>query len=342
MFSNTFFFTYIFAGFAGLLAICLAIVLIRNWTAGNKPLLIAMCNFLICSAAIDAVYFYLDYINIVKGQYETNTLLRVFDILLFVGQVYFWTKYMRIKADPQGKKSGSIGRTSLIFIVICMVLAVAVYGFMMDGYYLVPGDKERMYAVLMECVIGILLTIANIWNLCFSLKDIVQRNVRRYISVITVMLVANGIWNAFLVIGIMGGRLERLVAVLPDPTAVFFLIINVVALLLITCEDFTALFEAPVQNPESASDETRENEENIQNSKLQQRLEYIAQIHSLTEREREIMVLAYERMTNPEIAETLCVSKYTVKNHMHNIFEKLDISTRAELIAMVNDKKDTQ
>ena len=48
------------------------------------------------------------------------------------------------------------------------------------------------------------------------------------------------------------------------------------------------------------------------------------------------MELAYHRMTNPEIAEKLCISKYTVKNHMHNIFEKLDISAKADLIMFVD------
>ena len=69
---------------------------------------------------------------------------------------------------------------------------------------------------------------------------------------------------------------------------------------------------------------------------LQKRLDYIAETHFLTEREREVMELAYHRMTNPEIAEKLCISKYTVKNHMHNIFEKLDISARADLIMFVD------
>ena len=69
---------------------------------------------------------------------------------------------------------------------------------------------------------------------------------------------------------------------------------------------------------------------------MQKRLDYIAETHFLTEREREVMELAYHRMTNPEIAEKLCISKYTVKNHMHNIFEKLDISARADLIMFVD------
>ncbi|MDO5140598.1 MAG: helix-turn-helix transcriptional regulator [Eubacteriales bacterium] len=39
----------------------------------------------------------------------------------------------------------------------------------------------------------------------------------------------------------------------------------------------------------------------------------------LTKREREVAYLAYEGLTNPEIAERLCISQYTVKRHMHSI-----------------------
>lgn len=58
----------------------------------------------------------------------------------------------------------------------------------------------------------------------------------------------------------------------------------------------------------------------------------------LTKREREVAYLAYEGLTNPEIAERLCISQYTVKRHMHSIFEKLDISARIELVHFMNGK----
>gem|GEM_PF-3765004 len=70
-----------------------------------------------------------------------------------------------------------------------------------------------------------------------------------------------------------------------------------------------------------------------------ERLDLIAEEHFLTVREREVLELCYEGMTNPEIAEALYISMNTVKRHLHNIFEKLDVSTRIELIHLVNSKK---
>ena len=52
----------------------------------------------------------------------------------------------------------------------------------------------------------------------------------------------------------------------------------------------------------------------------------------LTEREREILVLIAQHHTNPEIASRLQVSPKTVRNHVSNIFTKLQVATRAQAI----------
>jgi DNA-binding NarL/FixJ family response regulator len=52
----------------------------------------------------------------------------------------------------------------------------------------------------------------------------------------------------------------------------------------------------------------------------------------LTEREREILVLIAQHHTNPEIARRLQVSPKTVRNHVSNIFTKLQVATRAQAI----------
>jgi predicted ATPase/DNA-binding CsgD family transcriptional regulator len=53
---------------------------------------------------------------------------------------------------------------------------------------------------------------------------------------------------------------------------------------------------------------------------------------SLTAREREVALLAGEGLTNPEIAERLVISLGTVKNHLAQVFAKLGISKRSELM----------
>lgn len=50
----------------------------------------------------------------------------------------------------------------------------------------------------------------------------------------------------------------------------------------------------------------------------------------LTPREREVLGLIGEGLTNPEIAARLVIEVGTVKNHVHNILKKLDVRSREE------------
>lgn len=51
----------------------------------------------------------------------------------------------------------------------------------------------------------------------------------------------------------------------------------------------------------------------------------------LSDREREIVQLVAQGFRNREIGEKLFISEQTVKNHLHNIFDKLGVSDRLEL-----------
>ncbi len=52
----------------------------------------------------------------------------------------------------------------------------------------------------------------------------------------------------------------------------------------------------------------------------------------LSEREREILNLIAQHLTNPEIAERLSLNPKTVRNHVSNIFTKLQVADRAQAI----------
>ncbi|WP_124726362.1 response regulator [Staphylospora marina] len=51
----------------------------------------------------------------------------------------------------------------------------------------------------------------------------------------------------------------------------------------------------------------------------------------LTPREQEILGLVSRGMSNRQIAESLCISEHTVKNHLKNIMQKLHLKNRVEL-----------
>ncbi|HEX6896286.1 MAG TPA: response regulator transcription factor [Bryobacteraceae bacterium] len=51
----------------------------------------------------------------------------------------------------------------------------------------------------------------------------------------------------------------------------------------------------------------------------------------LSHREREIVQLVAQGYKNKEMAEKMFISEQTVKNHLHNIFDKLGVSDRLEL-----------
>ncbi len=56
--------------------------------------------------------------------------------------------------------------------------------------------------------------------------------------------------------------------------------------------------------------------------------------HDLTPREREVLALIVEGLSNPEIAERLTVSYSTARAHVSNILSKLGVSNRGEAIAL--------
>ena len=56
----------------------------------------------------------------------------------------------------------------------------------------------------------------------------------------------------------------------------------------------------------------------------------------LTQREREIVPLVEQGLSNKEIARRLSVGTATVKNHVHNILEKLQICRRGQVAARMH------
>jgi two-component system response regulator DesR len=52
----------------------------------------------------------------------------------------------------------------------------------------------------------------------------------------------------------------------------------------------------------------------------------------LSERERAVLELIADGLTNPEIAGSLHISKHTVKEHSSSLYRKLEVRNRAEAV----------
>lgn len=75
------------------------------------------------------------------------------------------------------------------------------------------------------------------------------------------------------------------------------------------------------------------------NSRLVSRDSDKEKIESLTKRELEVLVQVANGMFNKEIATSLNISERTVKNHISNIFKKIEVNdrTQAAVFAIKND-----
>jgi len=59
----------------------------------------------------------------------------------------------------------------------------------------------------------------------------------------------------------------------------------------------------------------------------------------MTEREKEIIALIVEGMSNKQIADRLNVATFTVKSHVHNILGKLALHSRLQIAKHAHDEK---
>lgn len=76
-------------------------------------------------------------------------------------------------------------------------------------------------------------------------------------------------------------------------------------------------------------------------SKMDEEIERkIEERSSLTAREKEILGMLLKGKSNKEISDLMCVSTETVKSHLQNIYRKLGVKSRMEVLALFLKEKE--
>lgn len=73
----------------------------------------------------------------------------------------------------------------------------------------------------------------------------------------------------------------------------------------------------------------------LEKSRLGVRCHELSQEHDLTGREEEVLLLLFQQRKLSDMAAALCIEKSTVKTHVKHIYQKLDVHSRKELLALV-------
>lgn len=328
MYNHILMFGYIASTFSGLLAIILIFV-VQKSNIDKKGLYLRTRNFTIVSFLVEFNYFLSFYKEISLNDLTVGPIWRTFDYIVWISLFYFWVSLMeKLVSNTRLYKVKKYYKYLTLVIILLFCIGCVM---MMDEYYRVNDKTELVYLVILSIIFFVLSTIVLIRCLHYGLHDNPISLSRKYMLVVTACLIILHMNHLYIDTSLFFGKLGQSgwANGVIDVLWLVFLITNFTTIVFIYKTDFSPLYFRELNDISKPAELT---DEEIELDKLNR----IAEMHELTDREREVLVYAYKGMTNPEIADMLFISRNTVKKHMHNIFEKIDVSTRTELVYLIS------
>jgi DNA-binding CsgD family transcriptional regulator len=328
MYNHILMFGYIASTFSGLLAIILIFV-VQKSNIDKKGLYLRTRNFTIVSFLVEFNYFLSFYKEISLNDLTVGPIWRTFDYIVWISLFYFWVSLMeKLVSNTRLYKVKKYYKYLTLIIILLFCIGCVM---MMDEYYRVNDKTELVYLVILSIIFFVLSTIVLIRCLHYGLHDNPISLSRKYMLVVTACLIILHMNHLYVDTSLFFGKLGQSgwANGVIDVLWLVFLITNFTTIVFIYKTDFSPLYFRELNDISKPAELT---DEEIELDKLNR----IAEMHELTDREREVLAYAYKGMTNPEIADMLFISRNTVKKHMHNIFEKIDVSTRTELVYLIS------
>lgn len=327
MYINLIFGGYIGAVFLGLASLCVILLSAAQKDFPKSRDFFLLSAFAAVECAYSLLYFMLYYREAVLDLLWLSAPWRILDYALSGLQPALWVLLLERMGK---KKSPWFHRLDIAVSGGYILCAWAAAAFYMDEYYHISDPMVRRFALALELVFPAVMAGLLVSG-CLRMGRQKNRWTQFCVYLISAALLLLGLtqstmsWDLYA--GSRGASLWQ--AETTDPTGLLLIIINAAMLLFLLQTDYSPVYIGREKRVQTAplGDQTS-------------LLDIAARTYGLTPREREILELVYDGCSNPEIAAKLHIAPNTVKRHLHNIFEKLEVTARIELVHRVNEGRE--
>ncbi len=303
--------------------ICLVLILIQGKAAFNLPVYKAALMFTVNIMLISLLSWGMFCQETIFNAYTVSLPVRLLDYVLYSILPFTWMALISSLCKEIDTAFHSVAFTAAkILSSIILVIFSVITLFFMDDYYHLETFPAQIIYLLTEAAFALISILIFYIAIFAALKTAVLSFVRRFIQVTTGALSLYFIAQVFMAKKMVTAEQPTWATGFPDFSGWMLFAVNIITVYFIYKKDFQKLYSKPSETSPISS--------------IESVINTIAEDHHLTIREREIVELIYQGYSNAQIAEALFISFYTVKTHIKNIYEKMDVSSRMELSYVIN------
>lgn len=312
--------------FVLLMIFILAGLLVKHRSVGKSPVLTRLVCLVTCFFGMVLLYYYESFMGKYTGQFERSVISRIADFSLYVMSWYFWISFLLMNLYKAGYvREKTDKQINILLIASLVIFTLSCILFIDDSYY-VKNHIARIVLIAVESISYIIWSGLNVCYTLESMKAGLQRSTKLFIITCSPLLLLFGIYDEIVTIRLMTGNMSyRIESFYYEPAYLAMTLIVVSTLVYIFKHDFSPLYFRENTICEISDTEV---------------LKRLGTECGLSKREAEVADLIFRGDSYEDIAEKLFISKLTVKKHVHNLYEKLNVSKRMELINLVRYEKE--
>ena len=284
---------------------------------------VRLFSFLILCLSV--LYFYFFCREALLGKFSIPVIWRILDYVLFGAVVTSWIRV--ISKLSQGRKYAeyaalAVGGTQ----AVVGAFITAAFG---DGYYRILNQAAGSFFTVFEAVLTLVTVILVIRYTVMFLSGEVDVQRKIFCGLNSVLLLLWCINQSVIDVGLYAGRygVSAWNLKMFDPTAIIMTLMALSTLVYVFREDFSPIYFVSSEKNEYDDDTSADI------------LSTVAEDNHLSVREFETMRLIYEGYSNLEIADELCIALSTVKKHAKNVYSKMGVSGRMDLVHFISEKE---